>query len=88
MKKATCIAISCVLAGALVGAPAITAALGAVPAEAAVYSENAYMKQLTLPEADDWKEKDWEQTTVDFLEYVFDEENHYTGQNRDMKIAR
>lgn len=87
MKKSIRIFLSCTLAGCLLAGAGFLAPFRG--AEAAVYRENEYMKNLSLPEEDDYVEKDWKQTTMDFLEYVFDESNHYTTDDGvEMKIAR
>ncbi|MDE5548008.1 MAG: hypothetical protein K2J30_03325, partial [Clostridia bacterium] len=94
MKKRSRIIPAIALAGVLAVGGGLTAFLAPKnTASAAVYNENEYMKQLTLPTQEQYVEKDWEQTTVDFLTYVFDESNHYRGTNDngdqvDMKIAR
>lgn len=78
------------LSGALTLSFAAGAAL-AIPAKeahAAVYKENPYMEKLTLPTESQYEEKDWQKTTVDFLTYVFDENNTFEGENGTRKIAR
>ena len=78
------------LSGALALSFSAGAAL-AIPAQeahAAVYKENPYMKELTLPTESSYEEKDWQKTTVDFLTYVFDENNTFEGENGTRKIAR
>ena len=67
------------LSGALTLSFAAGAAL-AIPAKeahAAVYKENPYMEELTLPTENQYEERDWQKTTVDFLTYVFDENNTF-----------
>ncbi len=94
MKKISRIIPAFCLAGVLIAGAGLTALdQPKRTADAAVYQENEYMKNLTLPTPDDYVEKDWEKTTIDYLTYVFDDRNHYVGENDngdrvDMKIAR
>lgn len=41
------------------------------------------IENLTLQSLEDYDYKDWKQTTIDYLNYVFDESNVYTGSNGD-----
>ena len=58
-------------------------------ADAAVFKPNEYMENLQLPTAEQYNEKDWEKVTIDFLTWVFDENNVYESpENGTRKIAR
>lgn len=79
--------LSCVLTAA-VAIPAVTSGFTTKKASAAVFKENPYMAELQLPTEEQYNEKDWKQTTIDFLTYVFDENNTFPGENGERKIAR
>ena len=86
MNKLTRFLAAGVLTCAVVAAP--VASVVTRHAGAAVFKDNEYMAQLQLPTSSQYEEKDWKQTTIDFLTYVLDESHVYEGESGTRKIAR
>ncbi len=87
MKKIVVIVLSWMLAVSIVLPVALTLTKKGV--DAAVFKSNAYMENLQLPTLQQYNEKDWEQVTIDYLTWVFDENNVYeSAENGTRKIAR
>ena len=84
-KMVTAMLIVSILLSAAVGATTF-----ALPAKAAatVDKKISFMQELTLPTEEQYKYKDWKQTTIDFLNYVLDESNVYDEDGKNRKIAR
>lgn len=84
-KMITAMLIVSILLSAAAGATTF-----ALPAQAAatVDKKISFMQELTLPTEEQYKYKDWKQTTIDFLNYVLDESNVYDEDGKNRKIAR
>lgn len=54
----------------------------------AVQINSDYMNKLILPTEEKYTYKDWKQTTIDYINYVLDENNIYDEDGKSKKIAR
>lgn len=54
----------------------------------AVQISSSYMDKLILPTESNYNYKDWQQTTIDYINYVLDENNIYDENGTSKKIAR
>lgn len=54
----------------------------------AVQISSSYMDKLILPTETNYNYKDWKQTTIDYINYVLDENNIYDENGTSKKIAR